>query len=81
MFVDTGDYTFSDIFDRYRIHSMNVKEYIKEGSKYRLITCWVLKKELSSFLIALEEIYRKILLIGDREYIDLCNQLIGYDNQ
>ena len=80
MFVDTGDYTFSDIFDRYRIHSMNVKEYIKEGSKYKLITCWVLKRELGSFFKALEEIYRKILLIGDREYMDLCNQLIGFSN-
>lgn len=75
VFVDTIDHLFVRIMGKNGIHLKGVKEFAKEDSPYRLIMCRVRKKDKTTFVESVKQIQNMALLLGYREYTNVCNTL------
>lgn len=47
------------------------------GSPYRIIFCHVRKRDKERFRAAMSELPGKMLLCGNADYLDVCNELMG----
>jgi hypothetical protein len=75
-FIDTKEYAADALFAKYKVHVRFGSEYRKEGSNFCFIFCKVPKKEADIFKEALEELKRKILLLGHSEYPKVCESFM-----
>lgn len=75
IFVDTKDYASIRLFADADIGVSHVKEMMKRGSPYRLIVCYIRKKDLDKFQNALEKLRNNVLLMGYRDYDKVCGEL------
>ena len=71
-YIDVKEYLADALFAKYKVHVRFGSEYQKEGSDYVFIFCKVPKKEADKFEMALEELKRKMLLLGYQEYPEIC---------
>ena len=51
-------------------------EYVKENSPYHVIFCKIRKRDEKKFLDALSEMYDKMLLMGYKDYQEVCDNFI-----
>ena len=65
-FVDTEEYLGDQLFG---------KEFGKKGNDYLIIFCKVRKKDEKNFLKALDELEKKMLLMGHHDYPAFCEKL------
>ena len=72
MFVDTSDHIFRRVMKRSKVRLRAVKEFIKDESPFRLITCRIKDVDLEMFLKAMEEVRNAALIRGYREYDIMC---------
>lgn len=68
VYIDVNDYHADALFIQEEVNVKFVKEYEKEDSCYIIIYCKVLKKDERKFLRALENLEKKMLLLGYRDY-------------
>ena len=50
-------------------------EYAKLESPYRIVFCKVIKKDVERFEEALGKLKSKMLLLGYRDYLDVCREI------
>lgn len=72
VFVDTIDHIYERVMSSSGIILKSVKEYVKDGSPFTLISCYVRKKDDPLFCDAVQQIRKKALLLGYREYDEVC---------
>ncbi|MCR4740357.1 MAG: hypothetical protein K5886_08905 [Lachnospiraceae bacterium] len=77
VFVDTHDHISFGIFTRNGLRIKKVKELVRDGSPFRLIICSIRKRDLGRFKEALDVLKRNALLLGYRDYDDMCKMLIN----
>ena len=74
-YVDTHEYVADRIFVRRKINVLAGDEYGSEQSKYVIVFCKVKKKDREEFLAAMEELEKKMLILGHRDYMEFCSRL------
>lgn len=72
MFVDTGEYLADRLFVEQKIPVHFGREFSKDGSKYRIITCRIRKCHEELFEKALKALPDKMLLLGHNDYAEFC---------
>jgi hypothetical protein len=75
-FVDTYEYLADNLFiqEKMRVHFGN--EYNKKGCKYVIVLCRVKKRDEEKFLKVMEKLKNKMLILGNRDYIEFCDSLL-----
>ncbi len=79
-FVDTKECLYERVFPEKGIRIRIMKEFVKEGSPYRLVLCKVKKKLEEDFRALLPEIGKRALLLGYRDYADTCMMLKEFED-
>lgn len=74
-FFDVKDYLADALFVRHKVRVRFKKEYWKQGTDYVAILCKVHKRDVEEFVKALEELKRKMLLLGYTGYQELCEEI------
>ncbi len=74
-FVDTEEYLGDQLFIQQKVEVSFGKEFGKKGNDYLIIFCKVRKKDEKKFLKALEELEKKMLLMGHHDYPIFCENL------
>ena len=72
IFVDCDKYLADRLFINHKVSVKFGREYYKEDSVYRIIFCKIKKRDEERFLLALSEMYNKMLLLGYTDYTDFC---------
>lgn len=75
VYVDHNSYFADALFAQRRIVMKFKGEMIKIDSPYRIIFCKVLKRDVQEFEDALEKLKAKMLLLGHRDYADVCGEI------
>jgi len=73
IFIDTVDHIYERVMEKYGIGLKRVQEYTKAESPFRLITCHIKKSDETVFLNAIEQIRNNALLLGYRDYDEMCH--------
>lgn len=68
--------SFSQLFIKYKVTVDFGDEYVKENSPYHVIFCKIRKRDEKKFLDALSEMYDKMLLMGYKDYQEVCDNFI-----
>lgn len=74
-FLDVKEYFADGIFIKNKIKVKFGKEMVKPEIKYVVIFCKVRKKNADAFEKSMEELHRKMLLLGFGDYEDVCKGL------
>ncbi len=77
IFLDTGDYLADGLFIKHQVRVYFGDEFEKPGLPYRIIFCHVRKRDKERFRAAMSELPGKMLLCGNADYLDVCNELMG----
>jgi len=75
IFVDTCDHVSKRLFKASRIRVFHARELAKRGSPFRLIVCYIRKKDLEKFKRLLEILKSNILILGYKDYEMECQRL------
>ena len=76
MFLDCDEYLADQLFIKYKVTVDFGDEYVKENSPYHVIFCKIRKRDEKKFLDALSEMYDKMLLMGYKDYQEVCDNFI-----
>lgn len=76
VFLDSEDYLADQLFIKYKVTVDFGDEYVKENSPYHVIFCKIRKRDEKKFLDALSEMYDKMLLMGYKDYQEVCDNFI-----
>lgn len=74
-FIDTEDYFGDQLFIQQEVRVFFGKEYEKKGEKYLIIFCKIRKKDEEKFLKALGRLEKKMILMGNEDYINFCEDI------
>lgn len=76
-YIDTKEHLADQIFRQMgiRIHKKVVMD--KPGLPYQIVFCWVRKASVGSFITAMDELERKLLIFGYKDYPGICEDLAG----
>ena len=74
-YVDHSSYQADQLFMQNKVRMKFKGEYAKEESPYRIVFCKVIKKDAERFEEALGKIKSKMLLLGYRDYPDVCREI------
>ncbi len=72
VYVDAVSYLADELFIQEKVRVHFGKEAKKEGYPYHVIFCKVRKKNEEKFLSAMEQLNKKMLLLGHSDYMDIC---------
>lgn len=78
-FLDTESYLADQLFIKNKVKVHFREEYAQNNSPYRVIFCHVRKRDRRRFLAALNELPKKMLLLGYANYLETCYAL--WDNR
>ena len=74
-YVDHSSYQADRLFVQNRVRMKFKGEYAKTESPYCIVFCKVRKKDTERFEEALEKLKNKMLLLGYRDYPDVCKEI------
>ena len=74
-YVDHSSYQADRLFVQNKVRVKFKGEYTKEESPYCIVLCKVRKKDAERFEEALDRIKSKMLLLGYRDYPDVCSEI------
>ena len=74
-FLDTDAYLADQLFIKHQVRVHFCEEYVRGDSPYRVIFCHVRKRDRARFQAALEELPKKMMLLGYIDYLDVCRAL------
>lgn len=80
IFVDTDERLWGGLMENEGIILKKIREYVKPGSAYRLVSCRIRKKDEDRFLEVLRKVRSKALLFGYRDYDDVCMMLCSCES-
>lgn len=75
VYVDHCSYQADQLFVQNKVRMKFKGEYAKEESPYRIVFCKVIKKDAERFEEALDRLKSKMLLLGYRDYPDICSEI------
>ena len=75
VFLDTDAYLADQLFIKHQVRVNFHGEYVRGDSPYRAIFCHVRKRDRERFQAALEELPKKMMLLGYIDYLDVCRAL------
>ena len=73
--IDTKEYVSTRILTNYGIRPWNIKRMSNSSTPFRLVECSIRKKDVEKFIEALEGIRNSILVMGYRDYDQMCDKL------
>lgn len=73
-YLDTSDYLADQLFIQHEVPVHFGKEYKSQNRGYVMIFCKVKKSDELAFLEALNELPRKMFLLGNKDYEDFAKQ-------
>ena len=74
-YVDHSSYQADRLFAQNKVRVKFKGEFAKEDSQYRIVFCKVIKKDAERFEEALGKLQSKMLLLGYRDYPDICMEI------
>jgi hypothetical protein len=74
-YVDHRSYLADQLFVQNKVTVKFKGEMVREDSTYCLVFCKVLKKDVERFEEALGKLTDKMLLLGHRDYPDVCSEI------
>ncbi len=74
-YVDHSSYQADRLFVQNKVRVKFKGEYAKEESPYCIVLCKVRKKDAERFEEALDRLKSKMLLLGYRDYPDVCSEI------
>lgn len=74
-FMDTDDYLADGLFIKRNVRVWFGDEYRNDKKGYTWIFCKIHKKDTEKFMLALEDLKRKMLLFGHADYQECCEAL------
>ena len=74
-YVDHSSYQADRLLAQNKVRVKFKGEFAKAESPYCIILCTVKKKDTGRFEEALEKLNNKMLLLGYREYPDVCSEI------
>lgn len=74
-YVDHHTYLADMLFAQKKIVMKFKEEMAKHDSPYCIIFCKVLKRDVQKFEEAMEKLKDRMLLLGYREYVDVCDEI------
>ena len=74
-YVDHSSYQADRLFVQNKVRMKFKGEYAKAESPYCIVFCKVRKKDAERFEEALEKLKNKMLLLGCRDYPDICSEI------
>lgn len=74
-YVDHSSYQADRLFVQNKVRIKYKGEYAKAESPYRIVLCKVQKRDAERFEEALEKLKNKMLLLGYRDYPDICSEI------
>lgn len=75
VYVDHNSYLADTLFAQRKIVMKFKEEMTKKDSPYCIIFCKVLKRDAQKFEEALEKLKAKMLLLGYKDYVDVCGEI------
>ncbi len=81
VFVDTGDHFYERLMKNEGIALRHIREFTKEGSPFRLIICRIRNCDKTSFCESIIKIRDMALLLGYREYDDMCRLMQSCESE
>ena len=73
--MDHGSYQADQLFVQNKVRIKFKGECAKADSPYRIVFCKVRKRDVERFEEALEKLKNKMLLLGHRDYPDVCVEI------
>jgi len=68
-YMDAADiYRADDLFRKYRIHVRFKREWQSPEGRYRIVFCSIPKKQVSLFEKAMEELPKRMMILGYDDY-------------
>ena len=74
-YVDHSSYQADRLFVQNKVRVKFKGEYAKEESPYCIVLCKVRKKDAERFEEVLDKLKNKMLLLGYRDYPDVCSEI------
>ena len=74
-YVDHSSYQADRLFAQNKARMKFKGEYVKAESPYCIVFCKVRKKDTKQFEEALDRLKNKMLLLGYRDYPDVCREI------
>ena len=76
-YMDTTDiYRADDLFRKYRIRVKFKREWESPEGKYRVVFCCVPKKQAALFEQAMEELPKRMMVLGHDDYEEVWHRTI-----
>lgn len=76
-YMDTADiYRADDLFRKYRIRVRFKREWQSPEGRYRIVFCSIPKKQVSLFEQVMEELPKRMMILGYDDYEEVWRQTI-----
>ena len=76
-FIDAKEYLADALFIKHKVRVWFQKEAYKPNTDFVVIICKVKKNDTNKFLEALEELNKKMILLGHSDYHNFCKEFFG----
>lgn len=74
MYLDTADHLADNIFIKNELPVKFCGDFVKENENYSIIVCKIKKNDFEKFDKSMEELEKKMLLMGNVDYVEKCNE-------
>jgi len=76
-YMDAADiYRADDLFRKYRIHVRFKREWQSSEGRYRIVFCSISKKQVPRFVQAMEELPKRMMILGYDDYAEVWHRTI-----
>lgn len=76
-YMDTADiYRADELFRKYRIRVRFKREWLSPEGRYRMVFCSIPKKQVPQFEQAMEELPKRMMILGYDDYEEIWNRTI-----
>ena len=76
LYIDVKDYLADPIFINHQVRVKWTREFSHKNSPYLVIFCKVQKKDVEKFKTAMEDLEKKMLICGHKDYDKLAKEII-----
>lgn len=76
-YMDAADiYRADDLFRKYRIRVRFKREWQSPEGRYRIVFCSISKKQVPRFVQAMEELPKRMMILGYDDYAEVWHRTI-----
>lgn len=78
MYLDIPQFISKQMFKDAKLRvEFNKNQFKRKGTEYRIIFCTIRKKDEQKFIEIMDELKKKILIMGHNDYLDVCEYAIN----